>query len=245
MRIAAIADVHGNSAALEAVLRDVDRVGADLVVNLGDHFSGPLDAAGTADLIAGRDMICVRGNHDRWLVERTRDEMGPSDRVAEARLTERDRRWLASLAPTATVDDVFACHGTPDGDTTYWLERVRADGSIGMAERETIERHGRDVRASLILCGHTHIPRTVRLGDGRLIVNPGSVGCPGYEDDAPVPHAMQSGTPDAAWALVERLEGGWSASLRAVPYDASAMVRLAEEADRPEWARALATGWIS
>ena len=46
MRIAAIADVHGNSAALEAVLRDVDRVGADAIVNLGDHFSGPLDAAG-------------------------------------------------------------------------------------------------------------------------------------------------------------------------------------------------------
>ena len=55
VRIAAIGDVHGNGAALEAVLRDVDRVGADLVVNLDDHFSGPLDAAGTAELTAGRD----------------------------------------------------------------------------------------------------------------------------------------------------------------------------------------------
>ena len=106
MRIAAIGDVHGNSAALEAVLRDVDRVGSDLVVNLGDHVSGPLDAAGTAELIAGRDMLCIRGNHDRWLLERARDEMGPSDRVADEQLVERDRSWLASLVPTATVEDM-------------------------------------------------------------------------------------------------------------------------------------------
>ena len=99
MRIAAIGDVHGNSAALEVVLREVDRVGVDLIINLGDHFSGPLDAAGTAELIAGRDMLCVRGNHDRWLVECDREAMGPSDRVADAQLVERDRRWLASLPP--------------------------------------------------------------------------------------------------------------------------------------------------
>ena len=140
---------------------------------------------------------------------------------------------------------MFACHGTPDSDTTYWLERVRADGRVGLADRETIERRGRGIDASLILCGHTHLPRTVRLDDGRLVVNPGSVGCPGYEDDTPVPHIMESGTPDAAWAMVERREGRWSASLRTVPYDASAMVRLAERAERSEWARALATGWVS
>ena len=76
MRIAAIGDIHGNSAALEAVLRDIDRCEVDRIVNVGDHFSGPLDARGTADLLQSRDIISIRGNHDRWLIEQKQSEMG-------------------------------------------------------------------------------------------------------------------------------------------------------------------------
>jgi len=56
MRIAAIGDIHGNSAALDAVLHDIDKCGVDTIVNVGDHFSGPLDVKGTADLLLSRDM---------------------------------------------------------------------------------------------------------------------------------------------------------------------------------------------
>jgi hypothetical protein len=52
----------------------------------------------------------------------------------------------------------------------------------------------------LILCGHTHLPRVVRLGDRRLVVNAGSVGCPGYDGVKPVYHKVQTGTPDACYA---------------------------------------------
>jgi predicted phosphodiesterase len=48
MRLAAIADIHGNCLALEAVLADIRRQGIDMVVNLGDHLSGPLEARRTA-----------------------------------------------------------------------------------------------------------------------------------------------------------------------------------------------------
>ena len=54
MKIAVIADIHGNDLALEAVLADIAAQGIDDVVNLGDHFSGPLNAARTADILIAR-----------------------------------------------------------------------------------------------------------------------------------------------------------------------------------------------
>ena len=69
MKFAAIADVHGNSVALEAVLADIAAFGISEVVNLGDHLSGPLEARRTADLLIERGFPSVRGDQDRRLVE--------------------------------------------------------------------------------------------------------------------------------------------------------------------------------
>ena len=80
--------------------------------------------------------------------------------------------------------------------------------------------------------------------DGRLVVNPGSVGCPGYDDAAPVHHIMQAATPDACYAVLEKRGARWHVSFRLVPYDHDAMADLARARGRSEWASALATGWI-
>jgi predicted phosphodiesterase len=58
---------------------------------------------------------------------------------------------------------------------------VTDDAIVHMTPIEDVEAEAAGLAASLILCGHTHIPRVVRLRDGRIVVNPGSVGCPGYE----------------------------------------------------------------
>lgn len=79
MRFAAIADVHGNHLALEAVLADIKAQGIDTVVNLGDCFSGPLEAGLTADLLIPLNALTVRGNHDRALID------GPSRRWGTGR----------------------------------------------------------------------------------------------------------------------------------------------------------------
>jgi predicted phosphodiesterase len=70
MLFAAISDIHGNSAALDAVLADIARRGVERVVNLGDALSGPLDPAGTADRLLALDLPTVAGNHDRTLIDR-------------------------------------------------------------------------------------------------------------------------------------------------------------------------------
>jgi predicted phosphodiesterase len=245
MKFAAITDVHGNCVALEAVLRDIAALGIRDVVNLGDHVSGPLEARRTADLLMTQTITTIRGNHDRQLVELPRDAMGPSDRHAYDELEKRHLDWLTGLPATAQFrDEVLLCHGTPASDTTYWLETVTSDGVVCAAPIEDIERQAAGIDASLILCGHTHLPRVVRLRDGRLIVNPGSVGCPGYDYDVPIFHKVESGNPNACYAVLEQTPQGWSATVRHVPYDHLAMADLARRNGRSEWASALATGWI-
>jgi diadenosine tetraphosphatase ApaH/serine/threonine PP2A family protein phosphatase len=85
-----------------------------------------------------------------------------------------------------------------------------------------------------LLCGHTHVPRSLRLGDGRLVVNPGSVGLP-----------FEIGSPDARYAIVEKRRSGWNTELRAVAYDHPAAAKQALDRGYPYWAEALTWGWAS
>ena len=62
MRVAVIADIHGNLLALEAVLADLKGRGADLVVDLGDCASGPLWPRETMERLHGLEALTVRGN---------------------------------------------------------------------------------------------------------------------------------------------------------------------------------------
>ncbi|MDB2407520.1 metallophosphatase family protein [Jannaschia sp.] len=245
MRLAVLADIHGNAPAFRAVLRDMDVLGLSEAVVLGDHVSGPLDAAGTAAVLMERGFPAIRGNHDRYLIEQSPAEMGPSDAVAHAQLSLAQLDWLAERPPVLWIGDgVFCCHGTPTDDSRYWLERVDPDGRVRAATLEEVEREAEGLSADLILCAHSHIPRVLRLTDGRVIVNPGSIGCPAYDDDEPIYHRMQTGTPNASYAIVDGSPGAWSVTTRSVPYPTAEASALARQHGREDWARALTTGWL-
>jgi diadenosine tetraphosphatase ApaH/serine/threonine PP2A family protein phosphatase len=77
-----------------------------------------------------------------------------------------------------------------------------------------------------------------------MVVNPGSVGSPGYRDVHPFPHLIEAGTPDARYAILEFEGGSWHVTFRHVPYDHDAMAALARRNGQSELASALATGWI-
>lgn len=126
MRFAAIADVHGNRLALEAVLADIAALGLKEVVNLGDHVSGPLEAAGTADLLMERGYPSIRGDQDRRLVELY--QTGASTRGDFQQLERKHFEWMASMPPTLKYsDEVYLCHGTPMDDASFWLDYVGAE----------------------------------------------------------------------------------------------------------------------
>ncbi|MGF9563602.1 metallophosphoesterase [Neorhizobium sp. JUb45] len=246
MRFAAIADIHGNHAALQAVLEDIAALGIRDIVNLGDCFSGPLEAGHTADLLLLLDMNAVqtvRGNHDRYLLETPPEAMGRSDAHAHGQLAPRHFEWLRKL-PTSMVwrEDVFLCHATPSKDDVYWLDKVSGEGNVVLRPQAEIESFAEGVEQSLILCAHSHLPRVVSLSDGRMIVNPGSVGCPAYHDDEPVPHDVETGHPLASYVVLEKAERGWTPQFRTVAYDHMAVSRLAADNGRADWAAAIATG---
>jgi len=173
MRFAAIADVHGNYLALEAVIADIRAQGIGEIVNLGDMASGPLDAKRTMDALMALDAVHVLGNHDRYLIDRPPEKMGSWDRPAHAQLDARHLDWLRAVPPTLVFRErVFLCHATPASDEDYWLELVTSDGTVSMGPVEPIEMAAKGITQQLILCGHSHIARGVRLRDGRMIVNP-------------------------------------------------------------------------
>jgi diadenosine tetraphosphatase ApaH/serine/threonine PP2A family protein phosphatase len=245
MRFAAIADVHGNHLALEAVIADIRAQGIGDIVNLGDMASGPLDARRTMDALMALDAVHVLGNHDRWLIDRPVEKMGSWERPAYAQLDTSHLDWLRTVPSTQIFrDQVFLCHATPANDNVYWLETVTPEGSVRMSLLAAIEKEAEGISQPLILCAHTHIARAVRLGDGRMVVNPGSVGCPGFRYTDPFPHLIEAGTPDARYAILESIGGVWRATFRHVPYDHDAMAALARRNGDLEFASALATGWI-
>lgn len=239
LRIAAIADVHGNLGALQAVLAHIRRISSpDLIVNLGDHVSGPLQPRETADLLMSVPQIAIRGNHDRQLLEGS-SETGSVDRYAADQLAESHLSWLSGLAATAWIEKkIFLCHGTPDSDIDYFLENPNGTGSDQATEEQVARRAG-ECPASLILCGHSHIPRAVRLSDGRLIVNPGSVGIPAYVKASQHPQVLDGGTPHTRYALLTQT-ADWHVELIQVDYDWQGASRLAASRGRLDWAKVLA-----
>jgi putative phosphoesterase len=242
MRLAALADIHGNLRALEAVITDLRDFAPDAVVNLGDHVSGPLEAAASCDLIMShKDWISIRGNHDRQVIASV--SLGLSDAAARQQLNDRHLAWLMQLAATAELSpDILLCHGTPESDTEYLLEEVSASG-VTLATHDAV-RMLIGTYEGLVLCGHSHAPRVVRLNDGTLCVNPGSVGLQAYNDsEHRFPHAIENGSPHSRYMLLDRGPGGWSATLRTVVYDWDAASRTARQQNRPDWAHALATGY--
>jgi diadenosine tetraphosphatase ApaH/serine/threonine PP2A family protein phosphatase len=191
------------------------------------------------------DLPTVMGNHDQWLVDRPPAAMGAWERPVFPRLTGPMLDWLRALPMTREVEGLFLCHATPASNERLWLERLEG-GQFVLAPHDAIEAEALGIDARVLLCGHSHTPRVVRLKDGRLVVNPGSVGCPGFADRrGPVPYVMSVGAPDARYAILERRSGLWRPELRAVPYEAASMVALAEATGEADWAAALSSGWVT
>ena len=243
--IAVLSDIHGNLPALEAVASDIKRREIEIVLNLGDHLSGPLWPLETLRFLQGTDWIHIRGNHDRQLAEGVPEELGLSDAYAFQLLSNEDLLWLGKLPSTLVYEEqIRLFHGRPDKDDLYLLDNIEGDRIRAASQKEILDRLG-SVQSPLVLCGHSHTPRITELPKGRLVLNPGSVGLQAYLDDEPQPHRVEVGSPQARYALLERTARGWKAEVILVEYDCELASEQARENGRLEWAQALETGKIS
>jgi len=152
-------------------------------------------------------------------------------------------RWRAWGPPTSSPGT--ASPTLPEDDLTYVLHEVTPHGVRERGHAGIASLLPPPAGESLLLTAHTHRARMVTLPDGRLVVNPGSVGLPGYSDTEPHPHRMEAGTPHARFALLEQMRGTWRVEFHAIPYDWQAAAAEAARHGRDDWAQALAHGTLS
>lgn len=241
-KFAIISDIHGNLPALNAVLSDISTERCDIIVNLGDIVSGPLFPRETADLLMPLSLPTIRGNHERQLLTLSKFDMNLSEAYARDQVTQAQMAWFADLPEQLMLDGgVCLLHGGPGDDLAYLLETVEPEG-CRVATPLEVEQRLSGVDAAVVLCGHTHLAREMTLPDGRLVVNPGSVGLPAYEADQPYKHKNESGSPHARYAILEKQDGRWRASFKLVSYDWLEQALLAEKRGRANWGRYLRTG---
>jgi predicted phosphodiesterase len=159
MRVAALYDVHGCRAALEAVLAEVDAEDVDAILFGGDLFLGPQPAE-TAELVRSVEAGFVRGNCDREPDDWTR-----------SKLDDEAIAWSQGWPLTVELDGVLYCHASPQDDMRPILTEV--------SPPERFDEALEGVDARLVIAGHTHM----QFRRGRW-ANAGSVGWPAEDDVA-------------------------------------------------------------
>lgn len=244
MKIAAISDIHSNVFALEAVFDEIQKHNVDMIVNLGDILYGPIAPRQTYDLLMENECVTIQGNQDRQIYQADVKDIASNPTLAFILedLGNAPLQWLSTLPETCQLSEqVFLCQGTPDNDLVYLLEDVAQGFPILRPERDILTLlNGQP--SEVILCGHTHIPRTVTTQNGQIIVNPGSVGLPAYTDDKPVIHSMENHSSHAHFAILQPQDTGWNVQQINVAYDHEKAAAAAKARHRPDWAHFLTTG---
>lgn len=182
MRVAAIYDIHGNLPALEAVIKDIRQTGADQIVVGGDVFPGPMPSE-SLELLLNLDIPVqfIQGNGDREtlaIMEGRETTTVPEQymdimRWTAGQLTPEHKQLLANWDKTINLEidglgDVMFCHATPRDDNEIFTR---------LTSEERLLPIFHEVKASVVVCGHTHMQFDRMIGNVR-VVNAGSVGMP-------------------------------------------------------------------
>jgi predicted phosphodiesterase len=234
VRLALVSDQHANDVAFRAALEDVERLGVDDIVCLGDTAQGGAQPSQTLDRLASLGCETVLGNADALLLEVPTDSPEPiTERLLEVRewtLSQLDPSHLEQIRSFAPVvrrelDGVpmLFFHGSPRSFDDVLLPELGGEALEPFLGHES----------ALLAGGHTHLQWTRRIGDA-LYVNPGSVGI-AYDrhEDPPVLRPL------AEWALVTVEDGAVAVEFRRVPYAADDVRASAALSGRPhadEWA---------
>ncbi len=231
-RVAFISDLHANEVALEAVLADIDRLGVDAIVCLGDIVDLGPGPVRLIERLVERGVQCIQGNHDPLDENPRHPRLLEIEAWTRAQLDAATMRWLEELPAQVTLDlggvSVLCVHGSPRSDT----DQILVD-----TPRETLEAWIGEHSFDVLVCGHTHVQMSRRL-DERVIVNVGSVGMPFARALLPgggEPRVL----PWCEYAVVTCAGGVASFDLRRVPFDIARHVAIVRASSFPD-----PEGWI-
>ncbi|WP_135363186.1 metallophosphoesterase family protein [Halosimplex halophilum] len=210
MRIGLISDVHGNRPALEAVLADMPDV--EKIVCAGDVVGYNPWPAECVDRVREVAAVTVEGNHDRTVGTPGRyshnEQAQRGLEHANDELSDEQLAWLDGLPRETEIGDsrFLLVHDHPEEQDRY----------VWPADFPRLRPYLDDYEG--VVVGHTHVQHEATI-DGRLVVNPGSVGQP------------RDGDPRAAYAVLDTDEP--SVSLRRVEYDIDSVITRVESAGLP------------
>lgn len=228
MRIALIADIHGNRIALERVLADVRGVGADRIACLGDLVAHGPEPREALDLVRSLDGPVVVGNTDAGVCDIPEGPPGDKDwarighlyKWCAAQLDGEHLDYLRSLPRSVQLGGLFCCHGSPRS----FDEKV-----LATTPDEELGRMLDGVSARLVAGGHTHLALLRRFGT-QTFVNPGSVGIPMSIDPRT---GNQRLSRHAEYAIVTEERSGFGVEFRRVEFDPAAVREAGRRADLP------------
>lgn len=216
MKLAVLADIHANLAALQAVLEDVDAWRPDVIVVAGDIVNRGPRPAECLHLVQERQRTAgwqvVLGNHEEYVLLHTRPDApkeGPKLEIFRSSLWTLQR--LNGEVEALQAMPFQQTLAAPDGSEVRIVHasmRGTRDGIFPATPDDVLRLQVGRPHAPLFIVGHTHVPLIRRL-DGCLVVNVGAVGMP------------FDGDPRASYGRFTWRGGEWQAEVVRVAYDRS------------------------
>ncbi|MDQ7031025.1 MAG: metallophosphoesterase family protein [Ardenticatenia bacterium] len=220
MRVAILADIHGNREALSAIMADIHREEVSRVIVAGDLVNRGPSNRDVVEMVVEAGWEVLQGNHDQLVADWVHGHV-PAEWYEDplwrplawvARQVERWVGYLASLPAHIRLHEpgaqpILIVHGSP---------RHNREGLHPFLSEQEMCRILEGVEEPVLVCAHTHIPldRTV---NGCRVVNPGAVGVPFNRD------------PRAQYTLFTlRDDGTWDVEFRRLVYDRRPVCRAFE-----------------
>lgn len=213
-----MSDIHGNLEAFRAVLGDIDTLGIERIVNLGDIVGYGPDPQSCADLVRERGIATVMGNHEQGLINQmylSRFNPVARDMLLKTRalLDDETVQWLITRPKSLSLDNMRFVHGAPPdlvGEYLWKYSERYGDLMHAFPEHVCFVGHTHELRHIVLdrdtsSC-HKLCAGTVTLtADAKHIVNAGAVGQP------------RGNGPDAKYVLYDPASG--ELEIRFLPYD--------------------------
>lgn len=180
IKIAIIADIHGNSVALKEILKDAKNNNVDEIVYLGDLINDFPFGNETLELVKNSSSKVLRGNKEQYLIEYDEAKYEwdniqfRNTKFMYNELSKENLEYIKTLPKSIKVEyegvKILFAHGSPDS----------VEVQIHQDDRDLINKYTKDLDADALIFGHTHDKMWKEVVNNKLVINAGCAGVSPY-----------------------------------------------------------------
>jgi predicted phosphodiesterase len=238
MKIALIADVHGNTLALDRIIKEARSQGAERLISLGDFIANGPFPVETLKMHRENGVEMIRGNTEDYIADAYRHERKSESFLALGDTIRTSIEWCSQLFTGEEISfleslpisieislpdgsKLLCYHGTPASN--LGVLRENSDDAIF---ESIIEENGSQYYAG----GHTH-NMYIKRYKGKIFINPGCSGMPICSYAEGKPASFFAGTEYVMLEVSEK--GGFIASIRRIEICKKELLGLVQSSDMP------------